>query len=232
MFQGPGFWLASSATGKPPALDFRQDRLRQLRAYLTPGQNEALTVYLKLYPEKIDEILNADNPEEFVEIVGDRGIMWINQCSAAGDREMFRGNEMSKSSVFPPIAVFLNGKVTTCLEELPLQERNWSTSFVASTKHFVKVMKEGGEPIYTGEEGMEITRYAMAAYLSAQENRDVCLDEITVEAEANGRFLIKTNFCNLGRADAENPPTLAPQPSGGAMLSALPGLIGKAGDQR
>ncbi len=169
--------------------------------------------------------------EEFVEIVGARGIMWINQCSAAGDREMFRGNEMSKSSVFPPIAVFLDGKVTAYLEDLTPQERNWSTSFMASTKHFMKVMKEGGEPIYTGEEGMEITRYAMAAYLSAQENRDVCLDEITVEAEANGRFQIKTNFCNLGRADVKNSPALAPQPSGGARLSTFPGLNGKAGGQ-
>ncbi len=135
--------------------------------------------------------------DDFIEIVGERGIMWINQCSAAGDREMFRGNRMSESPVFPPIAVFVDGKVTTYLEDISPSERNWSTSFVGSTKHFIEVMKEGGEPIYSGEEGMEITRYAMAALVSAQENRDVYLDEITVEAEANRKFEIKTNFCNL-----------------------------------
>jgi predicted dehydrogenase len=139
--------------------------------------------------------------DDFLEIVGERGIMWINQCSAAGNREMFRGNEMSNSPVFPPIAVYLNGRVTPYLEDISASERNWSTSFVASTKHFIKVMKEGGEPIYTGEEGREITRYAMAAYVSAQENRDVYLEEITTEAEENKRFEIKTNFCNLKSVD-------------------------------
>lgn len=135
--------------------------------------------------------------DDFIEIIGDRGIMWVNQCSAAGDRSMFRGNRMHESRVFPPIAVYLDGQVTTYLEELSLPERNWSTSFVASTRHFIQVIQEGGVPIYTGEEGMEITRYIFAAYLSAQEKRDVDVDEITVSAEAAGTFKIKTNFCNM-----------------------------------
>jgi predicted dehydrogenase len=136
--------------------------------------------------------------EDFVEIVGEKGIMWINQCSAAGNRKLFELCEMSKSPVFPPIAVFINGKVTTYLEDITPDERNWSTSFIGSTKHFVRVMKEGGDPVYTGEEGKEVTRYAIAAYISAQENRDVYLDEITSEAEEKGEFKIKTNFCNVG----------------------------------
>lgn len=141
--------------------------------------------------------------DEFVEIVGEKGIVWINQCSAAGDREMFRGNEMSKSPVFPPVALFLDGKVTTFLGDMSPRERNWSSSFIASTRHFIKVMKEGGDPVYTGEDGMEITRYAIAAYVSAQERRDVYLEEITAEAEARNEFQIRTNFCNLGAAPTE-----------------------------
>ena len=135
--------------------------------------------------------------DDFVEIVGSKGIMWINQCSAAGDREFFRGNEMSKSPVFPPIAVFVNGKVTAYLEDMSPGERNWSSSFIGSTRHFTRVMKEGGEPVYTGAEGKEITRYVIAAFVSAQENRDVYLDEITTEAEQEEKFEIRTNFCNL-----------------------------------
>jgi predicted dehydrogenase len=136
--------------------------------------------------------------EDFVEIVGERGIMWINQCSAAGNRKMFEGCEMSSSPLFPPIAVFVDGKVSSYLEGISPEERNWSSSFVGSTKHFVNVMTEGGEPVYSGEEGKEITRYALATYVSAQENRDVHLDEITAEAEEQGRFRITTNFCNVG----------------------------------
>ncbi|NJD03852.1 MAG: Gfo/Idh/MocA family oxidoreductase [Ruminiclostridium sp.] len=135
--------------------------------------------------------------DDFIEIVGEKGIMWINQCSAAGNRKMFAGNLMSKSPVFPPIAVYLDGKVTTYMEEINDQERNWSTSFIAGTRHFIDVMARGGDPMYTGEEGMEITRYAMAAYLSAQEGRDVFLDELTVEAEKGKLFKIKDNFCRF-----------------------------------
>ena len=135
--------------------------------------------------------------DDFVEIVGDRGIMWINQCSAAGDRILFRGNQMSESPVFPPIAVFVDGKVSTYLDDISPAERNWSTSFVASTKHFLQVLQEGGDPIYTGEEGKEITRYAMAAFVSAQEKRDVQLDEITSQEEKKGAFKITSNFCNF-----------------------------------
>jgi predicted dehydrogenase len=135
--------------------------------------------------------------EDFVELVGERGIMWINLCSAGGNRRLFEGCEMSASPVFPPIAVFVDGKVRTYLEYISPDERNWSSSFIGSTQHFIRVLKEGGQPVYTGEEGKEITRYAIAAYVSAQENRDVYLDEITTEAEEQNRFQIRTNFCNV-----------------------------------
>jgi predicted dehydrogenase len=134
--------------------------------------------------------------DEFVEIIGEKGIMWINQCSAAGDRKMFQGNQMSNSPVFPPIAVFIDGEVKTFLSDISPQERNWSSSFLASTKHFIQVLRDGGSPIYTGEDGMEVTRYAIAAHVSAETNCDVRLDEITAEAEREKRFEIKRNFCN------------------------------------
>jgi predicted dehydrogenase len=135
--------------------------------------------------------------DEFVEIVGDEAVMWINQCSAAGDRVLFRGNQMSESPAFPPIAVYRNGVVTTYLTELSPSERNWSTSFLASTRHFIDVMKNGGQPIYSGADGMEVTRYAIAATLSAQLGHDVDLDEVTADAERGGRFRLATAFLNL-----------------------------------
>jgi predicted dehydrogenase len=137
--------------------------------------------------------------EDFVEIVGERGVMWINQCSAAGDRELFRGNRMSDSLVFPPIAVYRDGQVSTYLDDITPRDRNWSTSFIGSTRHFIEVMRDGGDPIFSGEDGMEITRYAMAAVLSAQLNRDVDLAEITVENERAKRFEIATKFLSQSR---------------------------------
>ena len=134
--------------------------------------------------------------DDFVQIVGERGIMWINQCQGAGNREMFHGVEMSNSPLFPPIAVFLGGRVNTYLEGMTPSQRNWSTSFVAGTRHFIKMLQEGGDPVYTGEQGKEITRYGMAAIVSAQEGGDIQIDQITSDAERERRFEIRTNFCN------------------------------------
>ncbi len=134
--------------------------------------------------------------DDFVEVVGDKGIMWINQCDAAGDREMYKELKMSSSPVFPPIAVFIDGRVDTYLADISLGDRNWSTSFVASTRHFIKAIIESEEPIYTGEDAMEIKRYIVASYLSAQERREISIDQITLEAEERGELQLMTNFCN------------------------------------
>ncbi len=134
--------------------------------------------------------------DDFVEVVGDKGIMWINQCDAAGDREMYKELKMSSSPVFPPIAVFIDGRVDTYLADISLGDRNWSTSFVASTRHFIKAIIESEEPIYTGEDAMEIKRYIVASYLSAQERREISIDQITLEAEERGALQLMTNFCN------------------------------------
>ena len=104
---------------------------------------------------------------------------------------------MSSSSAFPPIAVFVDGQVTAYLDHLSPQERNWSTSFVACTRHFIGVATDGGTPICTGEQGRDLNRYATAALLSAQEQRDVDLSEVTSEAEEQGAFELRENFCRI-----------------------------------
>ena len=134
--------------------------------------------------------------DDFVEVVGESGVLWVNQCDGAGDRDIYKDLEMSSSPLFPPIKVFVDGKVSTYLTELTPAERNWSTSFVASTRDFIEAMVHDREPIQTGEQAKEIKRYMIAAYLSAIEKRDVRLDEVTSEAEASGDLRMSTNFCN------------------------------------
>ena len=109
---------------------------------------------------------------------------------------MYKDFEMSSSPVFPPIAVFVDGRIDTYLADISLTDRNWSTSFVASTRHFIKAIIEDDEPICSGEDAMEIKRYILASYLSAQEMCEVRIDQMTIEAEASGALQLKTNFCN------------------------------------
>ncbi len=138
--------------------------------------------------------------DDFVEIIGSMGVMWINQCQGTGDRDFFRGNPMSKSPVFPPIALFVKGKVESC--PIAEEERNWTASFVNSTKHFIQALQKGGTPVCTGEEGKETLRCILAASISAQEKRDVSLDEITTETEIRSEFELKSLFCTLQSATA------------------------------
>jgi predicted dehydrogenase len=93
--------------------------------------------------------------------------------------------------------VYRDGRVTTYLDDISPADRNWSTSFVGSTRHFIEVMRDGGAPVYSGEDGMEITSYSLAALVSAVEGRDVDMDRFTPAGEAAGEFAVTTAFMNI-----------------------------------
>ena len=119
--------------------------------------------------------------DEFIEISGTKGMMWINQCTAGG-------NFLSKSPQFPPIVVYVDGEVKTYGEDLP---RDWRYSFINSTEHFIKVMKHGGEPIYNGEQGKDLCIFAKMPYISQQQNRSVLWGDITPENEDNRSCVVE-----------------------------------------
>ena len=113
--------------------------------------------------------------DEYIEITGSKGIMWLNQCTSGG-------NFISKQPEFPPIVTHVDGKINTYGNELP---RDWRFSFINSTKHFIKAIKEGKEPIYTGEQGRDLCIFAKMPYISQQQNRTVLWKEMTVDNEFN-----------------------------------------------
>jgi len=105
--------------------------------------------------------------DEFISIIGSKGIMWINQATAGG-------NMMSKSEVFPAIVIFRNGKIETISD----MERDWKYGFINSTKHFIEVIKNDGIPLLTGEEGKYCTQFALAALRSSMHGKEICPDDI------------------------------------------------------
>ena len=119
--------------------------------------------------------------DEFIEISGTKGMMWLNQCTGGG-------NVISKTPQYPPIVVYSGGEVKTFGEELP---RDWRYSFINSTEHFIKVVQEGSEPIYNGEQGKNLCIFAKMPYISTQKKRIIKWDEITSENEQNGSCNVK-----------------------------------------
>ncbi len=125
---------------------------------------------------------NYYNCDEFIEISGTKGIMWINQCTSGG-------NFVSKSPQYPPIVVYINGDVETYGEKLP---RDWRYSFINSTLHFIEVVKtKKDEPIYTGEQGRNLCVFAKMPQMSDQRRDTVYWDELTAENEEKGLCTIK-----------------------------------------
>ena len=127
---------------------------------------------------------NYYNCDEFIEISGTKGIMWLNQCTSGG-------NFLSDAPQFPPIVTYVDGEVRTHGEDLP---RDWRFSFINATQHFIKVMKEGGTPVYTGEQGKNLCKFAKMPYISHQEKREVFWDEISPESEENRSCLVEPFF--------------------------------------
>ena len=110
--------------------------------------------------------------------------MWLNQCTSGG-------NFISKSPQFPPIVIFSNGRVNSYGEDLP---RDWRFSFINSTEHFIKAIKEDTAPIYTGEQGKNLCVLAKMPHISQQKKRPVFWEEMTVENEVN-------KFCAVTEPD-------------------------------
>ena len=119
--------------------------------------------------------------DEYLEISGSKGIMWINQCTSGG-------NFISKSPQFPPIVVYVDGEVKSFGEDL---SRDWRYSFINSTEHFISVIKKGGDPIYTGEEGKNLCIFAKMPYISQLQKRPIYWQEITVEKEQNRECVVE-----------------------------------------
>ena len=127
--------------------------------------------------------------DEFIEIVGDDGLMIINQCTAGG---LGADNPMGACSDYPAIRVIKGSKVEDFGADL---NRDWSASFINSTADFVqKVKSKSTDFLYYGEMGLELTKFAKAPYYSHILKRDIFLDELTEEFEADPKNQIGKVF--------------------------------------
>lgn len=105
--------------------------------------------------------------DEFIEIIGSRGIMKINQGTSIG-------NKMSDSKIFPPIVVIRDGKVETYKDF----KKDWKNSFINATHHFIEVVKGNKEPVLSGEYAKKILNFNLAAIKSTELGKELSLDDV------------------------------------------------------
>lgn len=112
------------------------------------------------YSEELHINTDYYSCDERVEVTGSKGVLWITRCTG-------------KMLQIPTLIVYKDGQTTT-YEDL---RDDWADSFIDSTKHFVNVLKNGGEPELDGEGGKEVLKFSLAAIKSANEKREVYMNE-------------------------------------------------------
>ena len=108
----------------------------------------------------MDSIYYAD--DDRVEIIGDKGIIFVNRCTA-------------RTVDLPPLMLFRDGKTY----EIPVERFEWHDSFVDCTRHLIDVLHHGGEPMLDGPTGRAVLQFSLAAHLSAREGREVHPDDVS-----------------------------------------------------
>lgn len=105
--------------------------------------------------------------EEFIEIIGSRGLMKINQCTSIG-------NSMTASPVFSPLVIIRDGKVET-INEFPFDLQQ---NYANAKKFFVNAFINAKKPILSGNQARDILKFYLAANQSIKTHEDVYLEQI------------------------------------------------------
>ena len=80
--------------------------------------------------------------DDRVEIIGDKGILIINRCTA-------------KTLDYPPLVLFKDGKTT----EIPVDRYEWHDSFIDCTRHLIDVLTKGGDPHLDGKTARSVLNF-------------------------------------------------------------------------
>jgi predicted dehydrogenase len=108
---------------------------------------------------RIDSLYYADDNR--VEIIGDRGMLFVNRCTA-------------RTVDLPELMLFRDGKTSA----VPVERVEWHDSFIDCTRHLIEVLREGGQPVLDGPTGRAVLQFVLAAHVSAREGREVRPDEV------------------------------------------------------
>ncbi len=106
----------------------------------------------------MESIYYAD--DDRVEIIGDRGIIFVNRCTA-------------KTVDLPPLMLFRDGKTTA----IPVDRFEWHDSFIDCTRHLIGVLTRGGQPVLDGPTGKAVLQFTLAALISSRTGREVRPDD-------------------------------------------------------
>lgn len=99
--------------------------------------------------------------DEWVEITGTRGVVWVTHCTA---------NLLGQ----PPVVLYRDGEMRSYSD----METDWADSFRRGAHVFTKAIADGTQPELDGDEAVHALAFALAAVKSASEGREVAVSEM------------------------------------------------------
>lgn len=108
---------------------------------------------------RIDSQYYADDNR--VEIIGDRGVLFINRCTA-------------RTVDLPELMMFRDGMTVPIL----IERVEWHDSFVDCTHHLIDVLKGREKPILDGITGRAVLQFSLAAHQSARTGQAIRLEDV------------------------------------------------------
>ncbi len=100
--------------------------------------------------------------DERMEVTGTRGVLWLTRCTA----EML--------DTVAPVVLYRDGKLTEYWD-VP---SDWQDAFIHSTQDFIESIRDGREPVLSGERGREVLAFALAAMASSEQKKEIYLTEL------------------------------------------------------
>ena len=94
--------------------------------------------------------------DDRVEVIGDKGIILINRCTAR--------------TINLPELMLYKGGITSAIK---VDRVEWHDSFIDCTKHMVETIRYGGMPVLDGQTGKAVLQFALAAQISAKFGSEV-----------------------------------------------------------
>jgi predicted dehydrogenase len=114
-----------------------------------------------VYAEKLHIPSKYYPNDEWFELTGDSGIIFIHRCTG----EIHGG---------PAVSRFGNDGWT----HYDTVKSDWAEGFRGALENFVDAIRGDAKPLLSGEEGREILRMSFAIYQAAKKRRDVYLEEL------------------------------------------------------
>jgi len=114
-----------------------------------------------VYAEKLQIPSKYYPNDEWFEITGSRGIIFIHRCTG----DIHAG---------PAVSLFGNDGWT----HYDTVNSDWAEGFKGALDNFIDAIAGNAEPLLTGDEGREILRMSFAIYAAARKRREVYLEEL------------------------------------------------------